>query len=194
MRFLDFRDQLRRQLGFIERSCKSYDAGFVDEGVRIASVLRVIFHHTPKSTSLLKHLGVSPNVLTTVRPVPSGVIFFDSIGQIAVGPAGAVIRPKLGNGSYKGFLPYVEWWRQLIYVRSDLKITRRDIILAAANKDGGAHVDRTLTPEYEELRDGVWTLEGGTLRETRVEDYQFVFLRQAGYEVLNSPDILALAR
>jgi hypothetical protein len=95
---VDFKEQLRRQLGFIERSCESYDKGFEDETIRIATALRVLFHDTPQSTPLLKYLGASPNLLTTVRPLPGEVIFFDGIGLFYIGAGGgAQIRPKLGK-------------------------------------------------------------------------------------------------
>src|SRR5688572_17635995 len=54
---LNFREHLRRQLDYIRVSADQYDAGNTDEGIRIATSLRVIFHNTPASTSLLKHLG-----------------------------------------------------------------------------------------------------------------------------------------
>ncbi len=41
-----FRDQLRRQLRYIENSCQAYDQGDIDEGIRIATSLRVILHNT----------------------------------------------------------------------------------------------------------------------------------------------------
>jgi len=40
----------------------------------------------------------------------------------------------------------------------------RDIVLVAANKDGGAHVDTELTPQYESLKQ-----RGGTLSSVVLE-------------------------
>lgn len=54
---IDFKAHLSRQLTFLWRSCEAYDEGHTDEAVRIASVIRVLIHDTPKSTSLLNHLG-----------------------------------------------------------------------------------------------------------------------------------------
>lgn len=50
--------QLKRQLGFLEKSCRAFDAGDADEAIRIALALRVFLHDTPHSTSLLTHLGI----------------------------------------------------------------------------------------------------------------------------------------
>jgi hypothetical protein len=197
MAAIDFKEQLRRQIGFIERSCDAYDRGFADEAVRIATVLRVIFHNTKQSTSLLHHLG-NPHIkiLTQSSLIPDGAIFGDGIGLKALrADTGDVAsQPKLGRGHLQAYLASDLWWAQLVYVRNDIRITRRDVVLTAANKDGGAHVDAQLTKEYLELSEGVWTANWGTSNERRIEDHQFVLLRDAGFEVLNSPDLLALAK
>jgi hypothetical protein len=77
------------------------------------------------------------------------------------------------------------------------KWTRKTIVLAAANKDGGAHVDPNISPEYRDLIDGLWTFtrQDSARTETRVmTDHQFIALRQFAYELLNSPELVALAK
>lgn len=156
---MDFRAHLARQLRFIRSSCESSDNGFTDEAIRIATSLRVMFHDTKSQMSLLTRLGQSDiALLSTVRPVGSGVIFFDGINQIAIGPSGGKVGPKLGNSSFKGFMQRADWWSQVLFAQNDLIARRRDIALAAANKDGGTHVDSKLTAEYEELQKGIWSL------------------------------------
>jgi hypothetical protein len=51
---MDFRAHLKRQLGYLERSCASYDSGYKDEAIRIATIIRVLMHNTGATTSLLK--------------------------------------------------------------------------------------------------------------------------------------------
>lgn len=71
-------------------------------------------------------------------------------------------------------------------------ISRRDIALTASDKDGGAHVDVKTTAEYEALDRGVWTRIGPT--PTLVYGgHQLVYLRQVGFELLNSPKLLGIA-
>jgi len=189
---IDFQDHLRRQLRFIERSSDSFDRGSFDEAIRIATVLRVIFHNSGKSVSLLKHLNANVRILTQIQSLPKKATFADATTLIVMGPQGSGLQPRLGKGHYKAFLPEGAWWKQLVYVRGELKIKRCDIVLAAANKDGGAHVDAELTAEYEELKRGVWTISSGTEGERPIGDQQFILLRDAAYEVLHSPDILSL--
>ncbi|WP_455243739.1 hypothetical protein [Petrachloros mirabilis] len=78
------------------------------------------------------------------------------------------------------------------------RITRKDIVLAAANKDGGAHVDAKLTKEYQALaRDGavgsfVYQTQGQRT-EAPIQGAHLVSLRQLGYELLHSPELTSLA-
>jgi hypothetical protein len=78
-----FKDQLTKQLGFLRRSCESYDQGYKDEAIRIATVLRVLFHDTGRSTSLLTHLKAKDNIWlrSTCYPPPPEVIEYYGMGR-----------------------------------------------------------------------------------------------------------------
>ena len=74
-------------------------------------------------------------------------------------------------------------------------------MLAAANKDGGTHVDDKLTPEYERLLSSealalyggdIHLIDGRTVRPVPIPDTQLVQLRQMGFEVLESPALRSL--
>jgi hypothetical protein len=55
-------------LGFLDRSARSFDDGHEDEALRLATTMRVLFHNTPLSTSLLKHLSMeNTTMLSTPR-------------------------------------------------------------------------------------------------------------------------------
>jgi hypothetical protein len=58
----DMRVRLRDQLEFLKGSAEAFDAGKTAEAVRIATALRVIFHQTKASTSLLNHLN-APGIM-----------------------------------------------------------------------------------------------------------------------------------
>ncbi|SCY13651.1 hypothetical protein SAMN02927916_1228 [Flavobacterium anhuiense] len=49
--------------------------------------------------------------------------------------------------------PFNEWWEQIVYEDpfSSYKLTRKDLILSSAEKDGFAHFDPTLNEEYEKF-------------------------------------------
>jgi hypothetical protein len=104
--------------------------------------------------------------------------------------------PKLGGGTFYETMPVERWWEQTVFVLDhDTWVSRKEVVLTAADKDGGAHVDESLTPTYERL------VKGGDLgffvdthgTEMPIGNHHYVALRQMGYELLNSPELLALA-
>lgn len=175
---MNFTEQFERQLNFLRRSCEAFDIGYTDEAIRIAVSLRVLFHDTGKSTSLITHLGADPlKLLSTVRPqsLDPGVVVYDGLTRFtAAGPTA-----KLGIGVRTEEVPFDRWWNQVVYVpREGVSVTRRSLVLAAANKDGGAHVAASLTPEYEALL-SMWIRQGSDAEASEpIDGIHLVGLRQ----------------
>ena len=194
-----FRKHLLKQLGFLERSCDAFDAGHIDEAIRIATVIRVIIHQTKNSTSLLEHLhAASINLLSTVKEPPKNAIFFSGMGITKLATSKSTYFAPLGFGPFKFLISAGDWWSQVIFVDEGYRVTRNDVVLAASNKDGGAHVDKKLTDEYLALmKDGAVGSIVYDFEKQRVEipipNAHLVFLRQMGYELLNSPELINLA-
>src|SRR5258708_25334323 len=164
----EFKEYLRMQLSFIVNSAAAFDRGETDEAIRMAVSIRVLLHDTGRSTSLLTQLEAKNILLTsTCEPIPDGAIFgsgsmvFTSITMTPNGPV-AAMKASLGDGPPINYhLKAEDWWNQTVFVLphgEDRRVSRRDIVLVAANKDGGAHVDTELTPQYESLKQ-----RGGTL-------------------------------
>ena len=196
---VDFKAHLEKQLGFLSRSCQSYDAGFTDEAIRIATVIRVIIHQTKSSTSLLKHLNATTiNLLSTTLEPSAQTISFVGMGMMQIGSDNSEYYPQLGDGPINEIIPLSKWWNQVVIVLdAKHRISRKQIVLAAANKDGGAHVDSKLTAEYAALSKngavGTFVCESQTKRdESPIENAHLVSLRQMAYELLHSPQLIAL--
>lgn len=188
---VDFREHLRRQLRFLGRSCAAFDAGHQDEAVRIATSIRVLLHDTRSSTSLLTHLGAKQTRLRSVVPVRdvSHSVFADLLTTFT--GSGPIPKLRLGAGDLS--LVADEWWRQVVYVHGRGNfIARRDLVLGAANRDGGAHVDSSLTPEYEAVM-GMWSRISPEPVTGPVTEIPLIGLRTLGFEVLSSPEVFALA-
>jgi hypothetical protein len=151
-----FKAKLREQLRFLERSCADFDKGHEDEALRIATSLRVIFHHTKASVSLISHLNFTKkNMLSSSRghgdwqDYLSTVITVDSSEPVKM-------KPLLGSKFKK--LSIDDWWdNETVFSHAGQKYSRRKIILSAANKDGGAHVDEELEKYYEVLCAGEYS-------------------------------------
>lgn len=98
----------------------------------------------------------------------------------------------------KRFIPFTDWWdTEVVCLTAGVRMTRKSLVLAVANQDGGAHVDETLKPDYMAIKSGAGLVmtflpAGGNPVEIPLESHNVVTLRQIGYEVLHSPDLLAL--
>lgn len=189
-------DHLKRQLAFLKNSVSTYDLGHGEEAVRIGVSLRVLFHDTNKSTSLLQLLGqkATIQVATSAKSFPSG-LSIDEGDHLAGWTWGDTIHPA----PLPPNLPTVSannWWNEVIFTRSNVGYTRAQVALAAANKDGGAHVDEA-NAVLKALKESIWikttTTADGTTTQERVTNTHFRLLRRLADEVLNSPDLLALA-
>ena len=203
-----YQEELKKQLGFLWRSCQWYDEGEVDEAIRIAVPIRTLIHDTRNSTSLLTHLNAKGIKLrSTVEDPSENATWYMGMGQYKQwryeGKAGASYDPSFDDTPVMTLLPVSKWWEQIVYVfsrRSEadptgeievLRLSRKDIILTATNKDGGAHVDKKLTPAYEMLAaDGtvgsfIWESDG-VKQEFPITKAHLVALRQIGHEVLRS--------
>lgn len=153
--------------------------------------------------------GDSCSLLSTAAAIPGRRDVFALVDMRWVARIGEPFRahPKLDGTGHRRFLPVNEWWKQEAIVNAGGleggRATRRDLALWAANKDGGAHVDEELASSYQGLINGL----GMAIRVTEtdeksfaedqqvnipLQDLQFASLRQVAYEVLASPDLLAL--
>ena len=200
---VDFKVELSKQLGFLERSCDGFDSGYFDEAMRIATVLRILFHETRNSTPLLKHLGgnhvrllsTSLDIATKMKDGGAGLLMFNGMGEFSLGGNPSYF-PKLGDSYSRRLVPAPVWWGEIVLVLDrNTRLARKDVVLPAANQHGGTHVDANLTPAYERLiasHDlGSWSAEGGGL--VPIGGHHYVALRQMGYEILNSSELTVLA-
>lgn len=206
MKAARFLEQLKLQTNFLNRSCEAFDQGFRDEAIRIATTIRVLFHDTTNSTSLMTHLNQpSIRILSTCPAVSKGMAFFGgglSVARLKIRgdqTSEARYEPLFERDpEFHRLIPRDEWWSEHIYLFDGKYVSRRDIVLTAANKDGGAHVDPTLPTEYETLRDGLFCLDhevdGVVVESIPVEGGHLSDLRQIAFEVLHSPEVIALAR
>lgn len=198
---VDFKKQLAKQLAFIRTSCSHYDEGDKDEAFRIAVAIRVICHQTSKSTSLLRHLGVTRiPLLSTCEAIPANAEFWPNLTNFVLSPSASIFEcvPKLEGARTARLVPFSDWWsEETVYLFAGGRLTRKQLVLTAANQDGGAHVDALLEPMYRQLADGAgWKLivtpDGGHPTEAKLGCGGVAALRQMGYELLNSPNLLAL--
>lgn len=158
----DFRAQYLEQLGFLRSSAAAYDTGTEAEAKRLALGIRILLHDTGRSRSLLTQLGLKrrlPLRDTALAETPAEVITLNCglcIFHFKLDNPGTIeFHAPLDELSVDRQHPpacFDDWW--LTTVLDDAaghQFSRRDLILAVANQDGGAHVDAQLNPRYSAL-------------------------------------------
>lgn len=148
----DLDRHLAEQIELLENSCANFDRGSEVEAKRMAVTLRVLFHDTKNSKSLLGQLGRLNGTFvdTSEQPIPGTLITHNSLAFTEVG---AEIRyiALLDQVEGRG-VSFDEWWQGVIFIdQYQRPITRRYLVLIAANQDGGAHVDPVLVGDYADL-------------------------------------------
>ncbi len=162
----EFEQHLREQMGFLAASCDAFDKGNEAEAKRIAGIIRTLIHDTKSSTSLLSHLGVKsalrlndvigPDFTNDPSQAIQGAPFqfhwhvqFGSGLKISTDGT-ATFVPNLGEAVRQ--LPFDDWWEAPLMIRdlegTSIRLSRRDVVLTVANKQGGVHVDATLDADY----------------------------------------------
>ena len=161
--------------------------------------LRVLFHQTEKSTSLATHLGANWKLLSTDGGSRRPVGWVDAIIDLR-SPRPMSAKPKLGKEFSTIPLWVNQWWReQVVFEHGGKYYHRSHIALAAANQDGGAHVDKSLKSFYVALASAIPLAIGPSnlvypegrdpFDQSKVqlaENTHFALLRQFGHEVLVS--------
>ena len=105
-----------------------------------------------------------------------------------------VSSSRLETGHYRVNLELDKWCDQVVtMVARAGPITRAEVIIAAAHQDGGAHVKDDLRKKYENLIKGCFWMpaKSGNGHELTLR-LNLRVLRQISYEVLNSPELIAL--
>jgi hypothetical protein len=201
MNQMDAKEQLQRQMRLIDGACRNYDAGLHEAALHVAVAIRVLIHETAQSHSLISQLSLrnSAKLLSTFPEIkleenlPGNVLTATIMFGGPLGPNG--VKPELGSSPNKHYLSVDEWWNEVVHEFRQ-RYSRKDIILSAANQDGGAHADPNPNQKTEGLRESVGTLTTITPQGTRrleLTNSHFHLIRQFGFEILNSTDLCAAA-
>ena len=192
----ELNSHLREQIDFLRRSSQAYDEGFASEAKRLATVIRVLLHDTRNSTSLLTLLRKKDILFhdTSLGYDPRNKVSTMGLIMIRVGPDGASYVPPLDDGPpirySKAKIAFEEWWNKIVFVDTrGNELTRKDLVLAVSNKDGGAHVDPQLNSAYAALtrfNSLGWKLIQNGIEKDFATKPELASIRQMSHEVLKS--------
>lgn len=89
-----------------------------------------------------------------------------------------------------------DWWEQPVFIHDKAAYTRKDVVISAANKDAGAHIDNP-DAKLRALQEGFWirTVKhvDGTKRTEPLADNHLRMLRRFAEELRSSNELLNLA-
>jgi hypothetical protein len=134
---------VRQQYDRLKEAVDAFYAGKEVQALNIAITMRVLIHETDRSRSLLSR--VNPNYWDLTihhRPVLNPRAIFAVPVTIQIGGDGTrkIIRTNLDSPSYQ-LVPLRQWWNAEYQPLGKLRLSKKDIILTVADKDGGAHID-----------------------------------------------------
>lgn len=194
----EFQDQLSRHLRFISKSCSEFDNGQLDEALRIAVSIRVIFHDTKNSTSIVTYLKAKDSIklISTFSfeeflksPRAENINWHTSLPLMLTSNG---VKAPLDSWETKAIRSVEDWWNEIIWQEAGEKYSRRDVVLSAANQDGGAHVDSKPSHKTLKFREGpkITVKINGQAIPNAVANHHYTLIRQMAHELLNSQDLL----
>ena len=153
----ELQQHLRDTVQALRLSADALDKGYEGEAKRLAASIRVLVHDTSRSKSLLGQLGQKaiPFYDTSLPYNPKNILPYVGLTAMNITPQGAAYVALLDNSppdSPSHWAVFDEWWNRVIFIDKDgSETSRRDLIRAVADKDGGVHVDPALDEKYANL-------------------------------------------
>lgn len=161
----DLRAHLEDQLGFLKASAAAFDVGHTREAKRLAVTLRILLHDTKHSRSLLGQLGRKSCKFwdTAVPDKPGNLVPYGGLVAVQMAPGAPKYAPLLDDFVGASQVTFETWWNApVLREGAGPALSRRDIVLTAADQDGGAHVDPGLDDGYARFaHDNALGVRGG---------------------------------
>lgn len=153
----DLENHLKEQIAFLQSSADAFDGGRDIEAKRIAATLRTLLHDTGASKSVLAQLGLKTTLFVdSAEPItPDSVVGHQGlvIYELCMNaPARAIAPLDLPNSAPEPRIAFPVWWDAPVFVDPKKRqLSRKALVLAMANQDGGSHVDPVLDSTYADL-------------------------------------------
>lgn len=203
------KEKLNEQIQLIE-----FNLGKIDDlellALNIATNIRVLVHDTSNSTSLLRILDIKDNIQYYNTSTQEGSISywkgnFSIVGWNLstlphIGIVGKEINVLSETECQIRYTPifkdwcvkhhkvnFQNWWDTEIFNnRKGVVLTRKDLILSATNKDGGAHIDEPSLPYLEFSKKDVFPFTLNSLPRTAENIPIYSCIAQIGWELVES--------
>lgn len=191
----ELQQQLEDQIDLLNELIAIYDRGKIVAAKSMASSIRVLLHDTQNSHALLFQVGdfINKPFLSTaeLREQQEGNAAwsgsYSGLIGVSIGSSNGYV-PNLDAGKAR-WLPFSTYWNEIIFIdEKNNSFTRKDIILAVANQDGGSHVDPGLDPKYRELsRNNSLGFYAGSIDNMQgLSGAELASIRQIAHEVMKT--------
>lgn len=156
-------ERLNEQLRFIHTSGEAFDKGDEAEAKRISAALRIIWKGTDLATAQATRANNSKKGRAHQRAITVALyhqVGFsgDIVDTSILGPTSTDERILVAWGGWRPIplfstlphrrISFDEWWKGCAIKANSTIYTRKDIVLAMAEMDGGAHVDDEIADWY----------------------------------------------
>lgn len=195
-----FEKQLDDEIQTLLNLCTVFDKESYNITNVLANRLRVLCHDTKSSVSLLRHANKIDTIyfLDTSEELPTLDEYTILLGYAGLAPLlihgkGAPMHfAPLDDSNYFKWIAFENWWNGtvIIFNCGESTVTRKELILNVANKDGGSHYDLDINEIYESIAYLGATGLPGPVRHGRLEfesrklvDFS---IRQMAHEILRS--------
>lgn len=197
----DLQKQLDSQLELLGVLANLYDQGQTVVAKSIASSIRVLLHKTQQSHSLLYQLNLEDTDFfdsCLVDGIPEDYEKLKRLGSyaglfgIGISSEETTYVPYLDDipGSKPKYAKYEDYWNRVVFHdKNNGTFTRKEIVLAVANKDGGSHVDPFLDKKYVDLAKNNslgWVGSANNQQHKPPEGAELAAMRQIAHEVLRT--------
>lgn len=198
---IELYEKFKLQVDLLVLACKNFDDGHEIASYHLAITLRVLLHDTHTSVSGLTHIrkkGIQ-FLDTASDMLPDSTylgLVYRSFNNVHDGIGGEVLyKPNFTNGFHlknKKWSSFQEWWKKIVFRNiNGTSLTREELILKVANREGGAHIDKIIDQKYELFSKNY---SGGTtvmgMKSGIVRQFDNVpvlpAVRQVAYELLSS--------
>jgi hypothetical protein len=197
----DLKKAFEVQLAALSASCASYDQGADWEAVRMATSVHLLVHDAGRrNTSLLTQLGIKQSlqfIASGYKIDPMNLMASTPLVMIelrAGAEAGVRYKARLdATPNELRRLSFGEWWeRDKIFQtgkndKSPQSLSRRRLVFALRNKEGGSHYDPVLEdPGYIRVsQEPVWMAHSGG-KEHPLLQLELASMRQVTWELLQT--------
>jgi hypothetical protein len=187
----DLESHLSDQLGSLQRAAHAFDEGYKAEAKRMATILRVLLH-TKRYPSLLRQLARDQMdfIDSADPPIAGNLLSTHGLIGFTFHNGRVFYSAKLDGEERLQKIPFEEWWFATAFNDKEGRVlSRADVVLTAADQDGGAHVDQVLRDDYAALarKNSLdWVTEDGLGQQIALAGPDLAAIRQIAHEVLKT--------